>query len=133
LTARQLAIVPEHVASLIVHDRAPSERRGPRSYTHDGRCLEALAAPGYSVAVDAEALTAPAGRYLAERLGLSRPAFLALWTRIEVVSKLTSVPAIALLQRVRAGEPLPCTGLRLRTVAAHDLVASAGWAPECRS
>lgn len=127
MTPRELAIVPPHVGAVSLHESPPSVRRGPRSYAHDGRCLECVAEPGYALAVDAEAFTAPAGRYLAERLGLAPGSFLALWTRIEVTAKLTGVPAAALLQRVRAGGRLPRAELQLRTVVEGDMVVSAGW------
>jgi hypothetical protein len=128
MSSRELAILPVAVGALVLHERAPRRRLGPRSHVHDGRCLECLPKPGYAVAVDGEAMNAPAGPYVAERLGLALSAFLPLWTRIEVAAKLTGVPAIALLQQARGGERLPCDGLDIRTVIEGDLVVSAGWA-----
>ena len=126
--AALLGLVPAEVGALALFPEPPVERRGPRSYTHDGRCLECRPAGGIEVAVDVEALDAPAAPYLAARLGIDVPDFLALWTRLEVTAKLQRVPVAQLLHRVRReGRAPPAPWLRLRTVAADGLVVSAGW------
>jgi hypothetical protein len=130
-------LLPQISGSARIYERPPDVRSGPRSYTHDGRCLECRSEPNLVIAGDIEALGSPAAAYVARQLGDDVVGFLRFWTRLEVYAKLLATPSLVMFQRCRTIGSLDAFAasrpdIEVRTAAVGDLVVSIGWSPSDR-
>ncbi len=96
----------------------------PHARLADGRTVvwEAPDDRPENTAVDAEAIDTPADGLVGARLGEDGVERLRRWTRLEVVAKLTRIPALLLLRGARWP-----SGLAVETVEIDDLIVSVGW------
>lgn len=124
------SLLPQRIGTGALALAASANAAARRSRTHDGRVVECVAAPGFGVACDAEAVQAPAADAIARALGTRRLEALVEWTRIEVVAKLTRRSALHVFRQRLAHGALQLGACTIRTSLVGDVVVSVGWLEE---